>query len=376
MTSFTLHALDVIVYRAPIDRPVQTAFGNMTDRPAVIVRAVDQDGIIGFGEVWCNFPQIGAEHRARLVESALSPLVIGRNWASPHELFHALTQKLHNLALQSGEPGPIAQAIAGVDIAVWDLVARRASQPLWRFLGGEGDGRLPAYASGINPDGAREQALKARADGYAAFKLKIGFGREQDLNNLKALRIELGDDVDIMVDANQAWDLDEAMAMSAAIAPYRPAWLEEPLPADSPIDAWKTLATFSPIPLAAGENLRGEVAFTEAIRSGAFAVIQPDIAKWGGLSTGLALARSIRAAGRRYCPHYLGGGIGLIASAHLLAAAGGDGVLEIDSNPNPLREGLAQPYPALEDGALVLNDQPGLGVEPDPLLDRLKVAGI
>lgn len=376
MTSFTLDALDVTVYRAPIDRPVQTAFGTMTDRPAVIVRAVDRDGMIGFGEVWCNFPKIGAEHRARLIKTALSPLAIGRNWASPHELFHALTKKLHNLALQSGEPGPIAQAIAGVDIAVWDLVARRAGQPLWRFLGGEGDGRLPAYASGINPDRAREQALKARAEGYTAFKLKIGFGREKDLNNLRLLRSELGNDADIMVDANQAWDLDEAKAMSASIAPYRPVWLEEPLRADSPIETWKTLATASPIPLAAGENLRGETAFAEATKSGAVAIIQPDIAKWGGYSAGLPLARTIQAKGRRYCPHYLGGGIGLLASAHLLAAAGGDGVLEIDSNPNPLREGLANPYPALEDGVLVLSDRPGLGVEPDPAVEKLKVLTI
>lgn len=371
MTSFTLDALDVFVYRAPIERPVQTAFGLMTDRPAVIVRAVDREGAVGFGEVWCNFPQCGAEHRARLVETALSPLAVGKNWASPHYLFQALSNGLHKLALQAGEPGPIAQAIAGADIAVWDLMARRAGQPLWRFLGGEGDGKLPAYASGINPEGAGKQARQAKEDGYRAFKLKIGFGRERDLANLKMLRAELGDDADIMVDANQAWDLDEAIVMSGMMASHRPAWLEEPLPADSPIDAWKALAAASPIPLAAGENLRGEAAFDGAIGSGAFAIIQPDIAKWGGFSAGLPLAQNIQAAGLRYCPHYLGGGIGLLASAHLLAAAGGDGVLEIDSNPNPLRQGLAQPFPVLEDGAITLSDRPGLGVEPDRSLQDL-----
>jgi len=371
LTSFTLDALDVFVYRAPIERPVQTAFGLMTDRPAVIVRAVDREGAVGFGEVWCNFPQCGAEHRARLVETALSPLAVGKNWASPHYLFQALSNGLHKLALQAGEPGPIAQAIAGADIAVWDLMARRAGQPLWRFLGGEGDGKLPAYASGINPEGAGKQARQAKEDGYRAFKLKIGFGRERDLANLKMLRAELGDDADIMVDANQAWDLDEAIVMSGMMASHRPAWLEEPLPADSPIDAWKALAAASPIPLAAGENLRGEAAFDGAIGSGAFAIIQPDIAKWGGFSAGLPLAQNIQAAGLRYCPHYLGGGIGLLASAHLLAAAGGDGVLEIDSNPNPLRQGLAQPFPVLEDGAITLSDRPGLGVEPDRSLQDL-----
>ncbi|NJO38566.1 MAG: mandelate racemase/muconate lactonizing enzyme family protein, partial [Rhizobiales bacterium] len=128
--------MEVAVYRAPIGRPVQTAFGTMTDRPAVIVRALERDGTAGFGEVWCNFPPCGAEHRASLVTSTIAPLVVGRHWASPQVLFRDLSVRLHKLALQAGEPGPIAQVIAGVDIALWDLVARRAGQPLWRLLGG------------------------------------------------------------------------------------------------------------------------------------------------------------------------------------------------------------------------------------------------
>ncbi len=373
MRAFTLDTIEVTVYRAPIERPVQTAFGSMSDRPAVIVRAIERDGTAGIGEVWCNFPSCGAEHRARLMASVLAPQAVGHSWASPEELFGSLSDRLHKLALQAGEPGPIAQAVAGLDIAVWDLVARRAGQPLWRLLGGGGDGRLPVYASGINPDGCVDQALSARAEGHRAFKLKIGFGRERDLANLEALRRRLDDDAEIMVDANQAWELEEAIAMSELMAPYRPAWLEEPIAADSPIEDWTTLAAASPIALAAGENLRGDAAFDAAIASGAFSVIQPDVAKWGGLSAGLPLTRRIQAAGRRYCPHFLGGGVGLLASAHLLAAAGGDGLLEIDSNPNPLREGLLSPFPVLDDGVLILSDAPGLGCVIDASADRYAV---
>ena len=376
MTSFTLDAIEVSVYRAPVERPVQTAFGLMTDRPAVIVRATDSDGVVGYGEVWCNFPQCGAEHRMRLLISAISPLAIGRDWESPESLFQHLSSRLHHLALQAGEPGPIAQTIAGVDIATWDIVAKKAGRPLWRQLGGERARLLPAYASGINPERTLEQARSAKTAGYRAFKLKVGFGRDRDLANLEALRTELGDDVELMVDANQAWDLREASAMSQLIAPFRPVWLEEPISADSPIQDWKSLATTSPVPLAAGENLRGRTAFSEAITSGAFAIIQPDLAKWGGLSAGLALAEEIEAAGLRYCPHYLGGGIGLMASAHLLAANGGDGVLEIDSNPNPLRQGLAQPFPALIEGQLQLSERPGLGIEPDISMNAFMVASM
>ncbi len=363
--------LDVAVYRAPVEHPVRTAFGAMTNRPAVIVRA-EGGGAVGYGEIWCNFPSCGAEHRARLLESVFRPWVTGRDWSSPADAFADLTARSHRLALQAGEPGPIAQVVAGIDVALWDLAARQAGVPLWRLLGGS-QGRMPAYASGINPDCAEEQALDARAAGFRAFKLKIGFGAELDLANLAALRSRLGPDAPIAVDANQAWDLEEAIAMSRSLARHAPLWLEEPLAADSRVEDWQRLAEASPIPLAAGENLRGDAAFDAAIAGGALAFIQPDLAKWGGITACLPLARRINRAGLRYCPHYLGGGIGLLASAHLLAAAGGDGLLEIDSNANPLREGLAAPFPTLEDGQFVLSDQPGLGVAPGAEVERFAV---
>jgi L-alanine-DL-glutamate epimerase-like enolase superfamily enzyme len=368
-----LVSLTATVYRAPILRPVRTAFGIMTDRPAVVLQAEDRGGAIGFGEIWCNFPTCGAEHRARLIETFLAPLLTGRAWSGPAEAFGELTRRSRRLALQAGEPGPLAQAIAGVDIALWDLAARRAGQPLWRMLGGAGNGRLPTYASGINPDRAVAQAEDTRAAGFRAFKLKIGFGRATDIDNLGKLRETLGAEAPIAVDANQAWDLATAVEMAGELATYGPIWLEEPLAADAPLHDWRHLAAASPIPLAAGENLRGEAAFDEAIGSGALGVIQPDVAKWGGITGCLPLARRIVAAGLRYCPHWLGGGIGLMASAHLLAVAGGDGLLEVDSNPNPLREGLAMPFPELKDGRLVLPDRPGLGIAPDPEIERFAV---
>jgi D-galactarolactone cycloisomerase len=363
--------LTVSVYRAPVQRPVRTAFGAMTNRPAVIVRA-EGGAAEGYGEIWCNFPTCGAEHRARLLESVFRPWVTGTEWSSPTHAFAELCARSHKLALQAGEPGPIAQVIAGIDIALWDLAARQAGLPLWRLLGGSRD-RMPAYASGINPDRAEAQALKAKAAGFRAFKLKIGFGGELDLANLAALRSRLGPDAPIAVDANQAWDIDEAIAMSRSLARHAPLWLEEPIAADSPIEHWQRLAEASPIPLAAGENLRGDAAFDAAIASGALRFIQPDLAKWGGISACLPLARRINGAGLRYCPHFLGGGIGLLASAHLLAAAGGDGLLEIDSNANPLREGLAAPFPPLEDGQFALSEQPGLGVAPSAEIERFAV---
>ena len=167
-----------------------------------------------------------------------------------------------------------------------------------------------------------------------------------------------------MCDANQAWSPAHAAARIAELAPYQPYWIEEPIGADQPHAAWRNLAQASPVPLAAGENLRGEPAFTEAIEAGYLRFVQPDVGKWGGITGGLAVARQAQVQGIAYCPHWLAGGVGLAASLHALAGSGTPGGwAEVDANPNPLRE---QVFPlTVVDGWATLSDAPGLGVEPD-----------
>ncbi|MDQ3027793.1 MAG: mandelate racemase/muconate lactonizing enzyme family protein [Pseudomonadota bacterium] len=356
------------VLRWPVATPVRTSFGVMRDRPMVLVQAEDAGGISGWGEVWCNFPAVGAEHRARLVASVFAPAVVDADLGTPGAAFERLTRMSAVLAIQAGEPGPIAQCIAGIDMALWDLAARRAGQPLWRLLGGT-DPAVNVYASGINPDAPEKIALERRDEGYTAFKLKVGFGAERDLANLRTMRDALGAGARLMVDANQAWTLEEAQRMAPRLAEFGLDWLEEPMRADSPYADWKALAAASPVTLAAGENIAGEGAFDEALAARVFGIVQPDMAKWGGFSGCLPVARRILAAGVRFCPHYLGGGVGLLASAHLLAAAGGGGMLEVDANPNPLRTRACGPLARVADGRSRLDDSPGLGIEPD--LDAL-----
>jgi len=359
-----LRSLRALVWRYPLKTPVVTSFGTMNDRPMVLVRAEDASGITGWGEIWCNFPAVGAEHRARLVHGVLAPLATGRAFADAPELFEFLTAQTAVLALQSGEPGPFAQAIAGVDLAMWDLEARRAQQPLWRLLGGTTP-RVRVYASGLNPDRPADLAAACRNEGFRAFKLKIGFGKDRDLANVAAVRSALGDDVDLMVDANQAWSLDTAIDMAEALESFYIGWLEEPLRADRPWHEWQALRDRTSIALAAGENIASDAGFDAALEANALKVVQPDIAKWGGFTKGIPLARRVLASGARFCPHWLGGGIGLLAAAHALAAVGGGGMLEVDANPNPLRSATCGPLAAITDGSGVLSNRPGLGLDPD-----------
>lgn len=360
-----LRAAEVFVFRAPVEHPVRTSFGIMHDRPAVLVRLEDADGRHGWGEAWCNFPSCGAEHRGRLLAETVLPLTLNRAWSSPGALVAETAQRLQVLRLQCDEPGPLDQALAGLDMALWDLTARRAEKPLHALLGDAGMTAMPAYASGINHPGIAETIARTRAEGYRAFKIKIGFGAERDAANVEEALNALRPGERLAVDVNQGWSPEKALEGLSALARYPLLWVEEPLRCDSPAAAWAQIAAATALPLAAGENIRSDAAFDAAIAAGSLAVIQPDAAKWGGLSGCRRVALAARKAGRRYCPHYLGGGIGLLASAHLLAAVGGEGLLEVDCNPNPLRTLLAMPHPRLEEGRFLLTDAPGLGVEPD-----------
>lgn len=365
MTSqtFVIRNIQAFCYRYPLSTPVVTSFGRMLDRPAVFVRVEDGDGNIGWGEVWANFPSTGAEHRARLVNEVLAPVMHGFKASQPADVFDQLTQATSVLALQSGEFGPFAQAIAGIDLAVWDLYAHRRNTALWKVLGGNRS-EIQVYASGINPAGSLQTAEAALRRGHRALKLKVGFDLAGDCANLASLRKLVGDGK-LAADANQGWSVERAIEAAPHLTEFGLAWLEEPIRADRPWREWQTLRTRTDVPLAAGENIASRAGFAQVLGDDVLRVVQPDIAKWGGLSVCSEIARNILDSGKVFCPHFLGGGIGLLASAHLLAGVGGDGLLEVDCNDNPLRDLFCGPVNTIRDGTVTLSDAPGLGIEPD-----------
>jgi D-galactarolactone cycloisomerase len=251
----------------------------------------------------------------------IAPLLLHKDFSDPAQAYFFATQKTEILALQTGEPGPLAQVIAGVDLALWDLCARRANLPLFRLLGGT-QSRVPVYASGINPDGPLDVVKRKHAEGYRAFKVKIGFNDKQDIDNIDSLRSWLGIEASVMADVNQAWNVHQALTMLPQLEKFKLMWLEEPLRTDSLAEQWSALHKATQTPLAAGENLLGQASFEKAIGMKTFGVLQPDLAKWGGISGCWPVIQKIQESGIRFCPHYLGAGIGLMASAHVLAAAG------------------------------------------------------
>ena len=357
--SVELTRVEAALVRTKISTPVRTSFGVMIDRPTLVVRVTDQSGAKGYGEVWCNFPVCGASHRQKLLETEVATRLQGKAFDSPQACFTAMNEMLHILRLQTGEPGPISQIIAGVDIAVWDMVARRAGQPVYALLGATRN-QIPAYASGINPVGVLDTVAAARGRGHRTFKIKVGFGDETDRDNVTSVaqNIEAGEA--FMLDANQGWTVTQATEALEWIAPLEPLWIEEPMAVDVPEDDWASLKQSTTVQIAGGENFLTGDEYAAVTARKWLDVVQPDIAKWGGFSECTPVARAIVAAGLSYCPHSLGGGVALAASAHLLAAAGGPGLLECDANENAFRDEVFD-LP-LSEGVVTLSDTPGLGV--------------
>ena len=392
MNTFRLQSVTPHLYRVPLDQPVVTSFGTMRARWALWVCVRDADGVEGWGEVWCNFPDSGALHRCRLIQEVFAQLLPRLSGDNPAQLSAQVTAHTRILRLQSAEYGPLDQCAAGLDGAIWDLYAKRLGQPLYAVLHqalhasntganlssemhtttpqAQGMSSPPfspqvrAYASGINPQGAAQTLERAQKAGHRAFKVKVGFGHEQDFNTLKEARAAAGDQW-LAADANQGWTLTQAASFMPVLEEFGLAWIEEPLAADSSAADWQALKSRAPLLLAAGENINHLPAFEAALQTWGLGVIQPDLAKWGGFTGCLEVVRQARRHGVSYCPHYLGGGIGLMASAHLLAASGQAGLLEMDINPNPLRNEVLAGALTPHEGWVSLNDGPGLGLQLD-----------
>ncbi|MFV2178845.1 mandelate racemase/muconate lactonizing enzyme family protein [Actinomadura sp. LOL_016] len=367
--TLTIDAMSVRVLSAPLRERVPMSFSALTARRSVLV-TVHAGGLSGSGESWVNYPDWGwRERRATL--DGLRPLVLGADASDPARLMDDLARRLHGVARQWGAPGPLWQALSGIDMACWDLLGRARGRSVSALLAG---GRatashVPAYGSGVGPTDVARLTVRALELGLRAVKIKVGFGEDTDLATVRDVRAaSAGTGLEIFADANQAWDPETARRMCALLADHGVAWFEEPLAGDRH-DELVALAESTGLPLAGGENVYGAPAYAERVAAPAFAHIQPDPSKTAGISLSDAIGRMPGTA--RLSPHCYGGAPTLAASAHLVAAAERPGWVELDLRENPLRTDIAA-GPALADGGrLPVPDGPGLGLVYDPAaLDR------
>jgi len=329
---------------------------------STLVEAIGDNGVSGWGEAF------GLPHpvmSASLIEAVIAPALVGGDIEDPA---HAASDLKAFFFALGHTRGPAMEALSAIDIALWDLKARSAGEPLCRLLGAE-PGLVKAYVGSVpflpTPAESAERALAFAEQGYDGVKLKVGRGAQADAAHVAALRQALGCDIAIMLDANAAYGVDEAIAVARAVAPHGVAWLEEPIAPDDPL-ALARVRNGSPVPIAAGENEFDIVQFTRFVEAGALDIVQPNITRAGGVTGLMAVDALCQKHGLSLAPHGVGSAIGLSAALHACRAAKSFTTYEANRLLNPLRDELSQQPVQYADGFFMAQDAPGHGVVPRP----------
>jgi L-alanine-DL-glutamate epimerase-like enolase superfamily enzyme len=359
-----------------LDEPQRTGVASYTRLATNLVEITSDTGLVGYGECLARYsPRIWAA----IVDDLLAPLVLGADPFDTERLWMSMFRDLRSFSGHSR--GMLVEGIAGIDIALWDLKARALGVPLHALIGGAARTRLAAYASSVmqrEPARMVADAAALVAQGFRAIKVKVGIGASADAACLAAIRREVGDGVELMIDANGAYQVPEAIDLARRIEDLRIAWLEEPVVADD-LEGYERIRAATSIPLAAGEAEFTRYGARDLLARGVIDVLQPDVARSGGISETLKMIALAGAHHVRYAPHVgFSAAVCVAASLHLAAAATNFWTYECIYTVNPLRERLAvAPVggPAqLVDGHIPVPQGPGLGIALDPeIIERYRV---
>lgn len=369
--SITINQIRLFPLRAIGGVSPKMAIGSMPTRPALLVRIDDTDGCHGWGEVWANFPPRANQHKAHLIEDVITPAIKGTSFVEPREVEIQLRETLSVYFLHIGQQQIFEHILAGLDTALWDLALRKEGKSFAEFMQLTRT-EAPTYASSINvPD--LERLIPHHTNlGQKFFKIKIGFlGKDEQKAVARAHEL-CPNDARLMIDSNQSWALKEAQETLASLEAFDPYFAEESLPANAPLKEWEQLANATSIPLAGGENIYGINNF-QAMANAGLKILQPDVAKWGGVTGALDLAAQLP-AGTQLWPHFMGSAVGQMAAVSIAAAVGeqqvSESVCEVDVNDNQLREDLCGDVGRINQGCVELQKAPGLVAE--PLTEQLK----
>ena len=335
--------------------------------PQLLVRVETDDGAVGVGETWWGTYQPAAAPGtpvrpiASLIDSLLAPLCVGRAIESVEDI-ETIWSSLTRATIQYGHEGIVSTALSGVDIAMWDVVARRQGVPVRDLIGPTVHDAIPVYASLTwlgDVDRVVTDARRALDAGIRAVKL-----HEADVDLILEVRRRLGPAVPLMVDASARFDEAGAKAAAARLAAADLVWFEEPVYPQSDHAALARVREVAAMPIAAGENEFSLAGFERLIASGAVDIIQPEIAKFGGLTPARAIGELARAAGLPMYPHNYSLGPSLLANIHWAMTEPAARWLEIPwlSEGGSFPCGL--PMPELVDGCITPPTGPGLGFLP------------
>jgi L-alanine-DL-glutamate epimerase-like enolase superfamily enzyme len=279
------------------------AIQSFVSQETPMVRITDSDGATGIG---CSYTiGTGGPSVMKLLQHTLLPALMGRDAGEIERIWRDLLFVTHATSV-----GAITSlALAAIDTALWDLRCRKAGLPLHIMAGGAQES-VPMYTTEggwlhLEPQALVDDSLRAKADGFKGSKIKVGRPHvREDVARLSAVRQALGDTFEIMTDANQAFQVDEAIRRARYYEPLDIAWFEEPLTADD-LSGHERLSASTTIPIAVGESLYSPLHFREYLQRKACSVVQVDVARIGGITPWLKVAHLAETFNIPVCPHFL-----------------------------------------------------------------------
>ncbi|HEX2556488.1 MAG TPA: mandelate racemase/muconate lactonizing enzyme family protein [Microvirga sp.] len=356
---------DVIAHplKQTLPQPTVTSWGQYTDVSIVLVEVRTDAGITGVGEALARFsPKAYAE----LIETSLKPRLVGGNPTDIQAHWRTMRR-----ALSGRSGGMLFEAIAGVDIALWDILGKVAGLPVHRLLGGMGRTEVPVYAASVNwgSDEFMDRELDRYLEkGFPRIKIKVANPVREACRRIARLRKRAGESIELCVDANWAYTLEEAVEVGRALSDHSYFWFEEPLrPEDEA--GYEELHRRCATPLAAGESNYTLDQAMRLVSNRTLSYLQPDVARSGGISETRRMADFAAAHDVQYAPHIgMSGIVCETASVHLAAAMPNIRAMECETDASPFKTAITGAAPGAErqkNGMLPVPTGPGLGIEID-----------
>jgi L-alanine-DL-glutamate epimerase-like enolase superfamily enzyme len=346
-----------------LPQPTVTSWGKYTEVSIVLVEVRTDAGITGVGEALARFsPKAYCE----LIESSLKPRLVGGNATDIMTHWRSMRR-----ALSGRSGGILFEAIAGVDIALWDILGKVAGLPIYRLLGGVGRQEVPVYAASVNwgSDEFMDEELDRYIEkGFPRIKVKVANPVKEACKRVERLRKRAGDGIELCVDANWAYTLEEAVELGRALTDNNYFWFEEPLrPEDE--GGYEELHRRCATPLAAGESNYTLDQAMRLVANRTLSFLQPDVARSGGITETRRMAEFAAAHDVQYAPHIgMSGIICETASVHLAAAMPNLRAMECETDSSPFKTAITGAAPGADrqkNGMLPVPTGPGLGIEVD-----------
>ncbi len=368
-----VEALNLVVPTKVDKKPISLAYDEHLTKivfdsyKSTLVKITTDDGLTGVGEC---LAKLTPRDISAFVEDAFRPILIGQDPLDVEPIWEMMYATMRH---RGHSKGFMIEAMSGVEIALFDLIGKAMKLPVYKLLGGCYRNRLNAYASSLrlrDTETIIQEAVGYLAQGFTALKMKVGRGEEEDIKRVEAVRDTIGDDIQLTVDANCAYNVATAIRMGRALEKLGVYWFEEPIPPED-IDGYVKISNALDIPIAAGETEFTRYGFRDLIAKRAVDIVQPDICRAGGFLECKKIAAMASAYNIPYAPHTGGeSAVGIAASIQLSGAIPNFLAYEYmrsdwsETHPNPLRESLTyEPVEKFTDGFIEVPDKPGLGIE-------------